>query len=160
MFMCPPGNWAVRGTGCPPTAEGCFALLCILLWKEQGLVSACSFFFLAALLCMQLETLPACLLTAAREDFRDVYRFFFLSHFFLWLLGPVVKINQTSNHSPRVLRLWMFNSAFRGGVSGPVKEDRSVAPWSPGPPSSVLCPPSRWHQLCSIAHPGQRLPGD
>lgn len=60
-FMHPPGNRAVRGIGRPAAAaEGCFALLWVLLWEEQGLVSACSFFFLTALLCMQLETFPAC----------------------------------------------------------------------------------------------------
>lgn len=51
---------AVGGTSPLPAPEPCFALLCVLLCKEHDLVSACSFFFLAALLCMQLETLPAC----------------------------------------------------------------------------------------------------
>lgn len=41
-------------------------------------------FFLEALLFMQLETLPACLLTAAQEGFRDVYRGFF----FFFLIFP------------------------------------------------------------------------
>lgn len=36
----------------------------------------------------------------------------------MWLLGPVVKINQTSNHGLHVLRLWIFNCCLRGVFQG------------------------------------------
>lgn len=140
-------------------AERCFALLWILLWKEQGLVSACSFLSLAALLTFAARR-PPCLLPAARGGFGDVYRVFF-SLFFPWLLGPVIKTIQTSNPGPRVLRLWVFNSAFGGSVSGSVRKVGLSLP--------ALQVPSPWcrahhhrraHRLCSTAQPAQRLSRD